>query len=537
MAVTVTDDRLVITKSDSTTGWTGTSTPAVFTAQPTPVEATGCLGMQVSNATHHAYFTRAAINFTASPGLVYVWIFHRAELDTIANGGITVVLGDGTNRVGFHVAGSDKSGFRHDDGPVGWQCFVIDTAALPAQRTDYAGSFASLNLGAITQFGAGFKTLVKSVGGVENCFWDVIRVSQAGQGLTITGGTIGDPGKFSEIAALDRNTATGRAYGIIRELGSGAYGIQGPITFGSTAPTITTYFSDSNVTLVFADRGLTADKYKITVTGNATGSTTFSLANCTLAAPATGSAQFTASAADLQFLTLTATQFVNFKNGCAFSDSATNAPNHSLTGCAFRGCGILDFKRAVVRGCTFASFVPPVSTDGYVLWNANINIQDCAFVGGGGHGIKHTATGSIDYVGLEFSGYGAIGTTLAAVYNASGGLVTVSVSGGGTTPTYLNGASATTTVVNNLLYTLTGLKTGSEVRAYLDSSGINGTEIDGVESSTTSFSFTVAASTLINIMINHLNYLPADIWQLNTGTADATIPISQSIDRQYNNPV
>jgi len=83
--------------------------------------------------------------------------------------------------------------------------------------------------------------------------------------------------------------------------------------------------------------------------------------------------------------------------------------------------------------------------------------------------------------------------------------------------------------------TLTGLKSGTEVRVYNNNAGNNGSEIAGIESSSTSFSFDVESGSVINIMINHLNYLPADIWQF-TVSEDVTIPITQFIDRQYNNP-
>jgi len=83
--------------------------------------------------------------------------------------------------------------------------------------------------------------------------------------------------------------------------------------------------------------------------------------------------------------------------------------------------------------------------------------------------------------------------------------------------------------------TLTGLKTWTEVRAYLNSAGDNGVEVWGTESSGTSFAFNVEWWSVINIMINHLNYLPADIWQY-TVSWNASIPISQFIDRNYLNP-
>ena len=83
--------------------------------------------------------------------------------------------------------------------------------------------------------------------------------------------------------------------------------------------------------------------------------------------------------------------------------------------------------------------------------------------------------------------------------------------------------------------TLTGLKTGSEIRVYTDNSGDNDVLLDGIESSSTSFSFTVPINTVINIMIHHLNYLRADLWQYNSGTTNSSIPIQQFIDRNYSN--
>lgn len=85
--------------------------------------------------------------------------------------------------------------------------------------------------------------------------------------------------------------------------------------------------------------------------------------------------------------------------------------------------------------------------------------------------------------------------------------------------------------------TLTGLKEGSEVRAYVDESGNNGIEIDGYDTvSGTSWSFDAESSSVINIMINHVDYLPADIWGYVVGTSDVSIPVSQFIDRVYSNP-
>ena len=370
MAVTITDTRTVpvnggnTANGNATTGWTTTSGLTVFTDAPDPVESTGCLGMQVSNDTEDAYFTMGVAQNWSAGMLVYVWVFSRGEPDTLANGGIAIQLGDGSNRVAFHVAGSDVSGFRHADGPSSWQCLVIDTANLPVNTTVLLGTLAGLNLAAITQVGVLFKTLVKSVGGSENMFFDVIRYGN--DGLRITGGTNGDPGTFEQIATADRSTAAGAAHGIVRKLADKTYGVQGPLTFGDDAGTGAHVFRDTDAVVVFEDRGLTRDKYYIRVEGNATGAGEFSLGTktgtgdtangingCILRCPTNSPASLNASDADLDEFNLYGCTIDGFANGVTLSADATNGVNHEVHGTTFKNCGQVDPGRVVCRNNLF----------------------------------------------------------------------------------------------------------------------------------------------------------------------------------------
>lgn len=370
MAITITDTRTIPTNGgntadgDATAGWTGSKTVSLFTSAPSPVEATGCLGMVVSNETADAYFTMGASQNWSAGMLIYIWIFSRGEPDTTANGGIQIQIGDGTNRVGFHVGGSDKAGFRHGSGPARWECFVLDTANLPTQNTVLAGSLASLNLAAITQVGIVFKTVVKAVGGVENMFWDVVRYGN--NGLIVTGGTSGDPGTFAQIAADDESTANGKAYGICRKLAEGVFGLQGPLTFGDDAGSSAHYFRDTSATIVFEDRGLTRDKYWLKVVGNATGIGEFSLGTktgtgdaasgvngCTLIAPTNAPAYLDASDADLDEFNMYGCTIDGFTMGITLSADATNGPNHEFHGNTVRGCGQVATGRVVCRNNLF----------------------------------------------------------------------------------------------------------------------------------------------------------------------------------------
>lgn len=81
-----------------------------------------------------------------------------------------------------------------------------------------------------------------------------------------------------------------------------------------------------------------------------------------------------------------------------------------------------------------------------------------------GHAIEITSPGSYTFDSLFFTGFGgsagsngtpSSGATNAAIYNNSGGAVTINITNGGDTPSVRNGASATTTVNNTVSVTVT----------------------------------------------------------------------------------
>lgn len=195
----------------------------------------------------------------------------------------------------------------------------------------------------------------------------------------------------------------------------------------------------------------------------------------------------------------------------------------------FLGCGTVMQNSASLTNCTFSG-----SLDSPAMQMQNLSASNCTFNSKGtGHAIELTVPGTYSFVGNVFNGYGATGTTDAAIFNNSSGSVTINVSGGGSIPTYRNGTGASTTVNNNITITLTGLKNPSEVRVYQEGTT---TEIAGEESITDGeFSFSVGASVAVDISILSLGYQNQRI--LNYSSAvDANIPITQQTDRQYQNP-
>ena len=452
MTVVISDNRTDPTngEADSTTGWTGSIGLTVKTSEPNPVELTASLGQVVSTTTEDIELAIASRDMSLGE-LIYVWVLANGIMDTTVNGGIGVMVSDGTDRIGYHVAGSDKAAFRHNSASVSWQCLILDTATLPAIFTARAGAEASLTLTAITAVGAMYKTLAKSVGGAVNCFTDIIRIGNGG--LTITGGGTGTEGKFLEIANEDASDVSLKAFGICHEVASGVFGLQGALVFGDAVGTLSVDFKDQDTTVVFEDRGISTDKYKITVASNATGSTDFQLGikvgtdggsnGCALTCPVGVGAAFDASDADVELVLLYGGQFANYDQLFKFSADATNGPNHEIFGYTFSGCAQIDIGLVAFENNTI---VNTVDANGGILGNRSLT--NLTFISDGtGHAIYITSPGTYSYAGLSFSGYGADNTTDAVVYNNSGGLVTLNIASDSDTPTVRNGTSATTSVV------------------------------------------------------------------------------------------
>ena len=131
------------------------------------------------------------------------------------------------------------------------------------------------------------------------------------------------------------------------------------------------------------------------------------------------------------------------------------------------------------------------------------------------------------------------GSTDAAIFNDSGGLVTINVTGGGDTPSVRNGIGASTVVNNNVELTLTGMKDDTEIRVYLagTTTEVAGIE-DAVDGSTDDreFAFSLAASLSVDIHIVNITHVILRFVSFTMPTVDSELPISQTVDRAYLNP-
>ena len=126
--------------------------------------------------------------------------------------------------------------------------------------------------------------------------------------------------------------------------------------------------------------------------------------------------------------------------------------NIGTTG-GFQSMSFIDCDQIAQNGATLndVTINGTLHATAALLANDPSRIKNCSFISGGTkHAIEITAPGTYTFEGNTFTGFGANGTNSAAIFNDSGGAVTLNIYGGGKTPTVRNGAGASTTVNNSV---------------------------------------------------------------------------------------
>jgi len=549
MTVAVAKNLTTIDPADTTTGWTlynvgGGVTLEVFT--DIAREGTACLGTIASENTTDStgmYYTAGASADLTGQRL-YVWMQIQTSIETKENGGVRIIIGDGTNTRAYYVGGSDSLGFQ-----VGfWNCFVLDIDNLPDGWEQVAGSGAP-DTTALTEFGGSISAPIKSKG-VENIFIDIMRY---GTGLTITGGTSADPVTFAEIVADDESEDAGKAYGIIREAAAGVYAIQGDLIFGDSTGSAGCYFYDTNVVNVIGaqpNQTGSGTPYQFVVTAETSG-TYFQLGDpvgtgnsqvgsrpvqIRQATVDTGSILFSFESTDADATQSHhfGTAFVGLNSasvGAVFATGSVGSGN-SGSGLTFDQCGQINAGTVPMRNCVWSGH--DITGSGALLWNSITDVQFSAFrnntdgTGSGSAGIQLSETGSFSFVEITFAGNDY------DVINSSGGPATISVSEGDT-PSVFNTSGSSTQVLNQVAVTLTGMVSQSEV-IVLDAD--TGAVIDQVENvgGTGEFQFLDDAGNVVDIFIHAIDYVWQSITDFTIPATATEIPIQQTFDRNYENP-
>lgn len=502
-----TTDLVTINTAEATTGYaepTGSTAGGVATLENEYyIQGLNCISKTFNaTGTGGLAFTGTAQTLPTD-GAAYVWAYFAAPnaMNTKANGGKQILVGStNANYYRFYVAGSDSYAYG------GWVCYPVNPTVTPSATqgtptTTYATFGYAANL-----------TVPISKGNPLGL--DVQRIGRGS--IEVINGDLAN-GYANFLSAANENDLVANRWGILSFV-DGGFKFQGRLLMGTTATPVD--FRDSNKAITIQNTEFVTSNFNLFEVRNVSSVVQW----------ASISIQSLSTVARGNFL-VTDNASVSL-SGCTFTDMGTFVflANTTVDQTVFRRCSRITHGSSTFTNNRVTNSVAPVA----MITSNPSGVEDCIFVSSGtGHAIEITTPGTYTFSGNLFEGYGAIGTLNSAIYNNSGGLVTLNVSGGGSVPTYTNGTGATTTIVAASNVTLTGLKADSEVRAYLGSDPITATLLAGTESSGTSFTFSQSVAGQAGyIQIFHVEYQPVFLLLTYSG-ADSEIPIQQVIDRQY----
>jgi len=505
MAGQITDGRTLLTAADSATNWVATSSATLDTE--IFIEGTGSIAENITSSRRYVmYNNTSAIGLTTSDNL-YIWINSGIVglLATKANGGMAIRVA-GANVANFaerYVAGSDAW---PQSIAGGWTLFVINIGDILTNADATGGTPPTA--AQIQHVGYSSVTGGTMPRNADNTWIDAIYyVAQTGASIIIEGDNAGT----SDWSFADIYTQLGIANGTFRLGPGGSYVLAGRIHFRATSTYSTCDFSDSNALILidsmeFVNPQSFGFVLDATLTTAATVNVTFGVVSGT-GDDRTGSQGVTisASAADLgdwawrvqgPTAAPTAAQAYNqniygstfvgahemYVGGVLVQNDADITVNTTWISSLVSSCDVFyggdeSFNASVVNleviRCTFVN-----GTTTYdVYTNDTTQFKYCSFVFGTGHAINVDASGygsaaipaTQELKGNTFDGFGADGTTTAALWNQGGKAVTFNITDGGDIPTVRTTGVGTSTTLNNAQpIVVSGLTEGAAVKVIAD---------------------------------------------------------------------
>lgn len=475
MANQITDNRTLLDAADANTNWVdlaGAATAAPDTE--VKIEGTGSIPNYVSN-------TRVGILYDAgsaqnwSSNTFYFWIASTIVpvLATQANGGLAIRFCGATITDYFEVYLGGK-----DVWPVAilgqWALFVvgIEEARTEATTGTLGGTGGTAPATTAIRY-VGYSAVTDGTMPrmVDNFWIDApYRLPANTPGVIVEGRNAGT----TDWSFADIPGELGTAVGTVKFGDGGVINSSTPIQIGIN-DTSTHGFTATNETLAWSDQAFVpTDLYGITILGGASGTTnvTWGIKTGT-GNDATGAQGVTIQAADAftrWFLDADDANVDSFNAyGCSFAHASDMQLDSTAVECIstlYRDCesaavsNSLQLKNTVVDAAT-ADGVAFMTTDDI----SDIRFGEFQFSDGHAIELITPLDAAQDSTGNNFSGYGAIGTNDAAVYNNQGGAVTINNLSGGTGLTYRNGTSASTTVNSavTVKVTATDKDTGSPI--------------------------------------------------------------------------
>lgn len=458
MADEIIDNRILLTANDTTDASLDDQAGSAVGSSDTEnfIEGDGSWGVKVSQTvTAMMYDAGSAQDW--SNNTFYIWAKCSFPIDTFAAGGMRIRFCGATVTDYFekHVRGVDTG---YSGG------FTMVVADIERAREDAiagtdggtGGTTPATN--AIRYVGIVFDVPGMVSGNFNNCNVDAMwRLPNSDPGIKVDGRNGGSAWTMNDIFnAGDPGDAT-KAWGSVF-FEDGVYKLNTPVKFANNDSEIHS-FSDSNIVVAWID-ALVANNFYGWAIEPGSGNNTFSLGfKSGTGDDATGSQGMTmvADTSGARFDITANNGSIDFANfyGCQFlhGDVFTfNHANTSVISCLFNDISSVNAAAAgdFLRNTTVNANTFP--NEQFITIN---NMDDLAHginqfsSSRGGHAIKILQTGATGSVGNRFTDYDADGTANAAIFNDSGGAVTINVSGGGLASehTVRNGSGSSTSVV------------------------------------------------------------------------------------------
>ena len=449
--------------------------------------------MKASATTAEIYTTTlgatAPYDFTVGELGYHIIMWFNTKTPINATTGLRIVVGNGTSRGNWYVT---PSGFYKG----GFITRVVNTAkdfdVITAGTWTTTGNPTQLTN--VTQVGGGFTTITSIMGSFNNVQLDQMTI---GLGVRADGGTVGTPNTFETVRSSDEDTNKWGWWGS----SNGAVIAKGKLFIGPSTGAATSIFTDTAFTVIFARENVSSTFYEISTRGAGT-DVTWELGSISSAAPTIARWNLTVGS--------TTNSFTDINSVLKGAGTFTLNASSSLVGTTFINSTSLIQSGSSIDGCTILS--ANVAAGGsFITSNNPSNISDCTFEYNAGHAIRITKTGSYTFSGNTFTNYLANDTSGSAIFNNTGGPVTMSIVNA-TSPTVRNSAGSTTLISADVAVTLTGMKDNTEVRVFDNSTSNPQVELAGVENATDgttdnrSFTFSLSAATIVDIVIVNVTY-------------------------------
>ena len=453
----------------------------------------------------------------ASPNAYYAWVFVGGGglVDTLANGGIRLIIGQDINNYRFwYVDGSDFFPY------IGWQCIAIETDNAVVAATGSQGTPNATK----QYFGAVFNCKI-NIGKGNPMALDAIRW---GRTITVTLGETANYAVFNGIAT--ENDSINNRWGQFQAI-PGGYQLQGKLLLGVTGGSAVD-FRDSNKNIVVAISRKTAASFNAIEIQNATSRVDWD--SCNFSALGTVSRGT---------VTVTDDADVNITS-CVFTDFSTFVfkANSTIFSTIFRRCDLVTQGSSVITNCKFENSTAAVS----LLSNNISNVTNSSFVSdGSNHAIELTTAGTYNLTGNSFTGYATVDGSGGneVIYNNSGGAITLNGAGNVGTISIRNGSGASTTysATTNLTIELRDadgalITSNCEVTVVKDSDTSVLHAEDNITDGSTIYSYATAGVLTYITVMNVTGYQPKVVNNYTLPSSNSTLTIQLDTDPYYLNP-